>query len=329
MQKPIPPPNSQSTSSTGGAEKRKKEKRQRVYVVANTEDIDKEFDETAREVKKTTTYARMVKKPQFGGVKQTKKSRIEPESSGKAKESKKQKSKINAALKSGKIEGTFEIVPPLTLKELIDEILKDGNLKNVSTYYEIFDDKDQRVVEEAIGEYMDAYSKALIELASMFPKSLYDILDVRRHTTSEEDEKINEYVLMNLSFFISQDEVIRLLNLAKDIFQSKKRVNKLILGKIDEVTKESETILRHFLIDQKVDVNPEEPSHDTSVPEVHVIVPKQKVQSPEKSILKEVVSEKATVETENVEKDKEDGEKGGKDESAKVVDKEKGEEKAD
>lgn len=65
---------------------------------------------------------------------------------------------------------------------------------------------------------MDVYSKTLIEFASLIPKSLYDILDARRLTASQEDEKIKECVLLNLSSIISRDEVIRLLKLAKDRF---------------------------------------------------------------------------------------------------------------
>lgn len=52
----------------------------------------------------------------------------------------------------------------------------------------------------------------------MIPKSLYDILDARRLTTSQEDEKIKEYVLVNLSSVISRDEVTILLKLSKDRF---------------------------------------------------------------------------------------------------------------
>lgn len=96
--------------------------------------------------------------------------------------------------------------------------MKDENLKNVSIYYENFEEKNQRAVEEAIVEYMDKFSKVLIELSSMIPKSLYDILDARRHTTSIEDERIKEYVLVNLSSVISRDEVTRSLKLAKDRF---------------------------------------------------------------------------------------------------------------
>lgn len=60
---------------------------------------------------------------------------------------------------------------------------------------------------------------------------------------------------MNLSFIISKAEVLRLLKIAKDRFRSKKRVNKLMLGKIDEVTKETKTILRQFVIERRYDVN--------------------------------------------------------------------------
>lgn len=120
----------------------------------------------------------------------------------------------------------------------------------------------------------------------MIPKSLYGILDVRRHTNILEGERIKEYVLVNLSSVISRDDVTGLLNLSKDRFQSKKRVNKIMRGKIDEVTKETEIILRQFLIDQRVDVNVEEPSQDTPVLKVHVSIPdKQKYQSPKKATL--------------------------------------------
>lgn len=86
---------------------------------------------------------------------------------------------------------------------------------------------------------MDVYSKALIELSSMIPKSLYDILDARRHTTCLEDGRIQKYLLVNLIFVISKSDVVILLNLAKERFRRKKRVRKIMLGKIDEVTKET------------------------------------------------------------------------------------------
>lgn len=67
-------------------------------------------------MKNTTTYVRLVKKPQSGGAQQSKKSRALPESSDKARASKKKIFEIGVTLKSSKIEETFEIVPPLTLR---------------------------------------------------------------------------------------------------------------------------------------------------------------------------------------------------------------------
>lgn len=63
---------------------------------------------------------------------------------------------------------------------------------------------------------MDVYSKELLELSSMISKSLYEILDARRHTKILEDERIKEYVLVNLSSVISKEEVVRILKHAKE-----------------------------------------------------------------------------------------------------------------
>lgn len=49
-------------------------------------------------------------------------------------------------------------------------------------------------------------------------------------------------VLVNLCFVISKSEVDRLLKVAKRSFRSKTRVNKIMLGKVDEVDKETKTI---------------------------------------------------------------------------------------
>lgn len=120
---------------------------------------------------------------------------------------------MDEALKSRKLEGTYVVDPPKTLNEIIDEVLKEGKLKNVFVYYENCDDSDQRTIEEEIVQYMNVYSKTLIELSSMIPKELYDILDFKRHIASVEDERIKEYVLVNLSSVISKAEVDRLLKL--------------------------------------------------------------------------------------------------------------------
>ncbi|XP_059073325.1 uncharacterized protein LOC131874100 [Cryptomeria japonica] len=153
VQKFVPPPKPQTTS-TSGAKKRNKEKPTRKYVAVEEET---QSDEEIKEVKKTSTYVRVVKKPQFSGAQLSKKPRAETESSKRARVGKKQKSKLDETLKSDKVERTYEVVPPMTLKQVIDEVLKDGNMCLYTMKF--FDDKDQRAIEKVVVQYMDIYSK--------------------------------------------------------------------------------------------------------------------------------------------------------------------------
>ncbi|XP_059067533.1 uncharacterized protein LOC131858338 [Cryptomeria japonica] len=125
---------------------------------------------------------------------------------------------------------------------------------------------------------------------------------------------------------------------------------------IYEVTKETETILKQFLIDKIIDVNLKEPSQDTSISDVHAVVPdKKKDQSSVKETPEEQpkvhtrvdddnanvdisgeavqdppkIEEKVVDETIDVDKDKDDGEEGEKDENAEIAEKEKGEKETD
>lgn len=95
------------------------------------------MDEEVRELKKTATYVMVVRKPTSSDSPPTKKYKSQGDPSKRTRVGK-NKSKIEEALKSGKLEGPFKIVPPMTLQQLIDEILK-----NVSIHYENFEDKDQ------------------------------------------------------------------------------------------------------------------------------------------------------------------------------------------
>lgn len=158
-------------------------------------------------------------------------------------------------MKSGKVDESYTIVPPLTLSKLIKEIVKEGNLKNFLVYYDNCDESEQRSFEEAIIEYLNTYSKVLLEISSIILKELYDILDVRRHATSVEDERLKEYTLVNLCFVISKDEIQRILKILQENFRSKHGVNKIMFGKFVEVAKETERILRNFLKENQYQVN--------------------------------------------------------------------------
>lgn len=84
---------------------------------------------------------------------------------------------------------------------------------------------------------------------------MYDILDARRQIASKEDERLKEYVLVNLCSIITTEEIDRLLKLTKNEFKRKYRVNKIMLGKIDEVVKETKNILTKILLDNQYEVN--------------------------------------------------------------------------
>ncbi|XP_059073722.1 uncharacterized protein LOC131874389 [Cryptomeria japonica] len=253
--KPVPPPKPQ-TKSTGGDEKRKKGKTQREYVAVTIEEETKS-NEAVKEVKKTTTYARVVKKPQSGGAQLSKKPRTKAEPSGRARLRKKPKYELHKALKSSKVEGTYTIVPPMTLSEIVDEVV----------------------------------------------------------------------------------EVDRMLKIAKDRLRIEKRVNKIMLGKIDEVVKETKIILKQFLQEHIYEVNPKDQSieqtilkgktneHTTVVDDQNVGISDEAGQNPP---MIEVYLEKATEEIGDgkgevyvgKEVDDEKEEVAKEDENAKVVEKE-------
>lgn len=125
----------------------------------------------------------------------------------------------------------YHIIPPLSIQELIDEIVKNGNFKNISIYYENMDYKDQRQIEEAPIFYMNLFSKELIELEKYLPNDLYSLTDARRKSASQMDREIKESELVNLCTSITIEEIDRLILLAnKKEFRSKHRVNSLIVG---------------------------------------------------------------------------------------------------
>lgn len=41
-------------------------------------------------------------------------------------------------------------MPPISLSQIVDEVVKEGNLKNISEYCDNCDENDQRAIDEAI-----------------------------------------------------------------------------------------------------------------------------------------------------------------------------------
>lgn len=81
-------------------------------------------------------------------------------------------------------------------------------------------------------------------------------MDAIRKTANKEDQRLKEYVLVNLCFVISKEEIVIILKLAKNEFRSKHRVNNIMFGKVDEVVRDTEIILKKILIENQYEVNP-------------------------------------------------------------------------
>lgn len=122
------------------------------------------------------------------------------------------RTKFDKDLESGKVQGKYTFIPPLSTKELIYENIKDDNIKNISVYYDDFDENEQREVEEAVVLHLHNFNKSLIELERSIPKCflecnipkyLYIILDARRLTTNILDKELKEHTLINISACIS------------------------------------------------------------------------------------------------------------------------------
>lgn len=175
VKKFIPPPKLKATVSMSGVEKGKKKKPSRPYVAVEE---DTELDEEIRKVKNTATYTQVVRKPSDDAP-LSKKTKTQAEPFRRSRETKRQQSKIDEALESGKV----EFIPPKSLEDIRNKIIKDGNLNNLAIYYKNADYKEWQKFEEAIVQYMNNFSRALIELSFELPKELYDILDIQRNTS--------------------------------------------------------------------------------------------------------------------------------------------------
>lgn len=89
----------------------RKRKRGKARVFIHVDDEENESDEVVKEVKaKAAKATKVVEEKQSGGAKHGKKSKS---------------SKFDVILKQRK----FSIVPPITLDEIVNEVVKNGNLK--------------------------------------------------------------------------------------------------------------------------------------------------------------------------------------------------------
>lgn len=82
---------------------------------------------------------------------------------------------------------------------------------------------------------------------------IYNIIYPRRLTTSKIDKEMKERELFNVCTRVSQDEAKRLIKEAnKKEFRIKNRVNRLMIGEVEEVRKEIEDIWRRIMMNDSL-----------------------------------------------------------------------------
>lgn len=152
----------------------------------------------------------------------------------------------------------------MTIKEVEKVVIVQGNLKSLFEFYDKFDEVGQRTLEEATMIYLNKFNKTLIEIMSKIPKIIYDVLECRRDSAKIEEERLREYVLVQLWPVIAEKEVDRILKEAKSEFRSKTRIYKLMIVKSKEVMKDTEKILRSVLLKNQYEVVLEKSHGDTA-----------------------------------------------------------------
>ncbi|XP_059077213.1 uncharacterized protein LOC131876304 [Cryptomeria japonica] len=199
---------------------KQKDKSKRTYVATSLVAFETESDEEEKQAKKKGEFVRVVRKPQSGGALQSKKAKFEPTPTRRCKRGRKLITKLDKDLESG----------------------------HVQAYYENLLEVDQRKVEGAIVLHLRNFSKSLIELEHSIPKDLYNILDARRLIPNKIDKEMKERELINVCTCIFQEEAHKLIKEEnKKEFRSRNRVNRLMIGSVEEVRKETKEIWRRII----------------------------------------------------------------------------------
>lgn len=115
-----------------------------------------------------------------------------------------------------------------------------GSLDNISLFFDGFEEKDKKEIEEEILLYLDSFSRALIELEKILPKELYDKLEAKKLHAQTLDRQIKETKLVNLCPTITPLEMVDLINKTISFeFNPKHIINNLILERFEEIRKET------------------------------------------------------------------------------------------
>lgn len=190
---------------------------------------------------------------------------------------------------------TYVEKPTLFVDDIIKLVTVDGNLRPMTEFFDDYGDADKRVLEEATIKYLNIYNKALIEITFEIPKSLADILELRKENAKSKDIKIREHVLINLCPQITPDQMNMIFKEVKDDFRRKKRMNKLMLGEIDEIVKDTQEILLNALKTHNLPIVEEEIDDgiESSIPDVEELkINEQQTELDDSSILEKEATNK-------------------------------------
>lgn len=131
-----------------------------------------------------------------------------------------------------------QVIPPLD--NLLNEITDDGNLSNVSKLYDTFTNEEKESIENSIILHLDIYKKVLIEVVDDLPSDLYRRLDAKRLAIMELDKKIKIEKLLVFHPVKSVEEIDELISEAnRTVFSSRHRHVILMVGKVNEISKET------------------------------------------------------------------------------------------
>lgn len=100
----------------------------------------------------------------------------------------------------------------MSIEKIERGIIKDGNLKPLCEVYGTFNSVGQRVLEEAIINYLNNFNMTLVEIMPQFHKGLHEILEMRIVSAKTEEEKLREPILVDLCSVMSIEEMKPILN---------------------------------------------------------------------------------------------------------------------
>lgn len=145
---------------------------------------------------------------------------------------------------------TNQNMAPLDI--LLNEITKEGKLKNIQKLYDTLTVDEKEQVESSVILHMDMYKKFLMEVVNELLDELFKRLEARRQAVVELDKKIKIEKLLVVYPMNSPKEIDDLIAEAnQSVFSTAHRHIALMVGRVNEVTVEIENAWDIFLSEKE------------------------------------------------------------------------------